>query len=175
MAEINSTNVKRERHLSRRTVKKSTRPDLTPMVDLGFLLITFFIFTTVLSAPKSVKIRMPSDTGVSDVQVNRLLTFIADSNGVCYSYEARNPQGTLTTHNYRQPESIRQTIIAKKAALKEAYPGNSYAIVSLKFLPGATYGAFTALFDEVKINNISYYNLDKVREAEKELIAASPL
>src|ERR1700709_1107015 len=73
--------------------KLSTRIDLTPMVDLGFLLITFFMFTTTLAKPKTMEINMPyKDPNIpiedqSKIKESVALTVLLSKNHKIYYYE----------------------------------------------------------------------------------------
>src|SRR5919199_6546319 len=94
--------------------KLSTRVDLTPMVDLGFLLITFFIFTTTMSQPTAMKLNLPKDTDKPEEQ-NKLkesgaLTLLLGNNHSVYYYEGQlDPTGSnLQTSNMKK---IRDEII----------------------------------------------------------------
>jgi len=94
--------------------KMSTRVDLTPMVDLGFLLITFFIFTTTMSQPTAMKLFLPKDVDKPEeqnkVKASAVLTIMLGKNDQVYYYEGDDPT-KLQTSNYK---AIRDVIIDKK-------------------------------------------------------------
>src|SRR6476660_7623862 len=78
MAELNqaATGAKTKKIRSR---KLNSRVDLTAMVDLAFLLITFFMLTTSLSKPKSMNLTMPADGPSMPVDENRTMTILIDA------------------------------------------------------------------------------------------------
>ena len=97
--------------------KLSTRVDMTPMVDLGFLLITFFIFTTTMSSPTTMQLFMPKDTDKDEDQnkakESGALTIMLGKNNVVYYYEG---QLLPDASNFKTAtfKDIRGIIIQKK-------------------------------------------------------------
>ena len=98
----------------KKSKKKSTRVDLTPMVDLGFLLITFFIFTTTVSQPTSMNLNMPKDTKDPNldtkVKESGSLTLLLGKQNVIYYYYGNDP-ATMQTTGYK---NVRDIILKKK-------------------------------------------------------------
>src|SRR6185436_14861176 len=104
--------------------KLSTRVDMTPMVDLGFLLITFFIFTTTMSSPTTMDLFMPKDTDKDEEQnkakESGALTLLLGKNDVIYYYEGqlKEDASNFLTSSFGK---IRQVIIDKKKAVIAAH------------------------------------------------------
>ena len=85
----------------KRLLKKSTRVDLTPMVDLGFLLITFFVFTTTMSTTKAMGMITPNDNDTSTTDLiceSCVITVLPTANNKLYYYEGsdKNAQYKIT-------------------------------------------------------------------------------
>src|SRR5574338_1378017 len=97
--------------------KLSTRVDMTPMVDLGFLLITFFIFTTTMSTPSTMKLFMPKDEKDKEKQTEvkesgALTIMLGKDNGIFYYEGQLEPDGSnFKSATYKE---IRDIIIKKK-------------------------------------------------------------
>jgi biopolymer transport protein ExbD len=164
MAEINTTNSSKK-GISFVT-KKSTKVDLTPMVDLGFLLITFFMFATSLAQPKAVKLRMPiSDGAPTPTDREKVLVIIADSNNVFYAYEPTMEQYKMK--KFITQKDLRNFILYKKKKVAAYDPTHPYVMSSLKFTSRATYNS---LVDEMKINDIDNFIVDKITIKEKALM-----
>jgi biopolymer transport protein ExbD len=86
----------------KRSKKQSTRIDFTPMVDLGFLLITFFMLTTTLSKPQTMEINMPVKDSLPEdektkIKASQAMTLIlSDDNKIYYYFGIEDPKVMLT-------------------------------------------------------------------------------
>jgi biopolymer transport protein ExbD len=103
--------------------KLSTRVDMTPMVDLGFLLITFFIFTTTMSSPTTMQLFMPKDTKDEDqnkAKESGALTIMLGKNNVVYVYRGQLLPDASNFHTTTF-KGIRDTIIQMKKDVINAH------------------------------------------------------
>src|ERR1700674_102397 len=97
----------------KKSKKLSSRVDLTPMVDLGFLLITFFIFTTTMSQPTAMRLILPKDVPDKDKTLEKasaVITLMLGADNRVYYYEGDDPT-TLKPSDFK---SIRDVILDKK-------------------------------------------------------------
>ena len=162
--------------------KLSTRIDMTPMVDLGFLLITFFIFTATMSTPNTMRLIMPKDEkdpeNQTEVKESGALTILmGKSNGVYYYEGQLKPDGSnfmSTTYT-----DIRNVIQKKRESVIQMGRSLGYArdsadkdmVVVIKPNEEATYKNTVDILDEMTINNIRRFALVEITEPEKQAIA----
>jgi biopolymer transport protein ExbD len=155
----------------KKSKKLSTRVDLTPMVDLGFLLITFFIFTTTMSQPTAMRLFLPKDTEKPEEQnkakESGALTIMMSKDNNVYYYEGiLSPDGAnFKSTNFKE---IRDVILNKK---KSTDPKDFVVVIK----PGkeSTYKNVVNMLDEMQINVVKRYALVDIADAEAMLIAAT--
>ncbi|MCO5240144.1 MAG: biopolymer transporter ExbD [Chitinophagaceae bacterium] len=148
--------------------KLSTRVDMTPMVDLGFLLITFFIFSTTMAQPTAMQLIMPKDTENKEEQTKvkasgALTIMLGKSNGLYY-YEGDDPT-KLQSSTYKE---IREVVIQKKKTTKP-----EDFVVVIKPNDEANYMNVVAILDEMAINEVKKYALVPISPVENELLQAT--
>jgi biopolymer transport protein ExbD len=177
MAEITSNaGHHRQKGGVRRSKKLSTKVDLTPMVDLGFLLITFFVFTTSMSKPKSMHIILPAgDSSTMLTGVSTALTIIPVSGNKVFYYHG-DLATALTTNLYGTTtfsisNGIGDIIRQKQIALSKnpAFTKNDLILI-IKPAIDASYQNVVNALDEVLINDLQHYAFVDLEQLEKETL-----
>lgn len=171
MASIDNPNAGPRSKGVRRAKKLSTRVDLTPMVDLGFLLITFFIFTTNLSEARSAKLILPADGASSNLGESAALTVIpSHGDSIFYyngSWSTHLAKGSFGWTSSTAIDGIGQIIRQKQRALDASGIGRKEMMLLIKPADASSYAQFIRLLDEVMIEDIKHYALMDLSAEER--------
>lgn len=181
MAEMDTSSSGGGKHKGGKRAKKaSTRVDLTAMVDLGFLLITFFMLTTTLNKPKVMELNMPDksdDPKDTDVPVKESLTtsfVLAGGDSLYYWHGIPKVAGDVKLTNY-SADGMRKIILTrqgeietdKKAGLYKPTEGH---IVLLKPLEKSRYKNMVDFLDEMTITDTGTYAIVDAIPSDKKYI-----
>lgn len=165
--------------------KLSTRVDLTPMVDLGFLLITFFMYTTTMSKPKTMEINMPykdeklEEKDQSKVKASTAMTILLSKNHRIYYYEGLGDDASkppeLKVTSFVAEKGIREAIIEKKKRIEELRQagqlgGKDQLTILIKPDDNSTYDDLVNILDEMNINDVRIYAIVDISPVDKEFI-----
>ncbi|MBL0309420.1 MAG: biopolymer transporter ExbD [Bacteroidetes bacterium] len=160
-----------------RSKKMSTRVDLTPMVDLAFLLITFFMLTTTLNKPKAMQLNMPKKTDIEDkteVGDCQVMNVILDTLDRVWYYEGLQVAGLKQT-TFSGDDGIRKEIIKMLKKVPAECPltskGNKRdAIILIKMMQGARYKNMVDILDEMDITDCKIYAIQEPDPIEIEAV-----
>jgi biopolymer transport protein ExbD len=135
------------------------RIDMTPLVDVAFLLLTFFMFTTSMSRPQTMEINLPPDKEVKvEVAESNLMTLrVNDKGDIFWSMGIESPKKV----EYKD----------LKAFLKERLASNPKLIVVLKIDRAGKYSTMVNLIDELNLSQITRFSLAPMLDKDKELVA----
>ncbi|WP_316790644.1 biopolymer transporter ExbD [Pedobacter frigoris] len=142
-----------------RTRKPAPSVDLTAMVDLAFLLITFFMLTTSLSKFHVVDVAKPVDMPETDYAASRTLTLLLGKSNQVVWYKGAAEKAVPAKSDFR---TIGAVLKKNQKAIAAMYSNDpkKYMIVIIKPTDRSVYKNLVDALDEMRIANIQSYVID---------------
>jgi biopolymer transport protein ExbD len=140
---------------------KSTKIDMTPMVDLGFLLITFFMLTTTLQKPSQMQLNMPDNSPLhSEYPASKTLALIpGPQNQIFYFRGDLKNTSTIIGNTDYSAAGLRNVILKNKEIVEEMPNSKDKFLVIVMPMDKATYKNVIDLLDELAITETSRYGI----------------
>jgi len=162
----------------KRAKKMSTKIDMTPMVDLAFLLLTFFMLTTTFAKPNVMQLTMPvkktDDVEDTKIKASQAMTILLGKDNKAYYYFGLNtpldktvPKPEMKVTNF-SANGIRQVLLTRQRQQPEP-------IILIKPTEDSKYRNMVDILDEMNITNQKKYALVKAPKDDLDLIKESAL
>ncbi|MEN3040536.1 MAG: biopolymer transporter ExbD [Bacteroidia bacterium] len=157
-----------------RRSKKRPRIDMTPMVDLGFLLLTFFVLTTTLSTPNTMPVVVPPKITEKDnveppkIAEGKVITLLVGRGKVYHYVGVEKPE--LFQTDFSPKSGIRKVLLERRREVAQRYGNPDEMIVIIKMLDEAQYKDFVDILDEMAIIQQKKYALVDITPEEKAMV-----
>jgi biopolymer transport protein ExbD len=151
-----------------RRLARNLKIDMTPMVDLGFLLITFFIFTTTIGEAKALKLHMPTDgTDSNTGETSTLTAILPGGNKIAVysgSWEKARKNNAI---RYMQFAGLRNTIKQQRELMRAVGLDARDLVLLIKPSENATYSNTVDALDEAMISDVGKYAIVNITKEEQ--------
>ncbi len=164
--EQKATANKKERNA--RSKKNAINVDMNPMVDLAFLLLTFFMLATTFSQPQTMELVMPVTPDLDDVEQqqavkeSKALSIVLSSKNQVYCYQGlTSPEVLVMDCNSSEVKTL---LIDKKSTVQGL-------IVLIKAEEGSRYENLIDILDELNQIGIERYAIAEMTAQDEAIVA----
>lgn len=162
-----------------RTKKMSTRVDLTAMVDLGFLLITFFMLATTFNKPKTMEVNKPAkekeEIDEPPIKMSKTATLMLGTRDKIFAYVSPDEIDATTELSLDSidygPNGLRKFIKRRQNEVQQQWGNKDDLFVMIKPLPSSTYKNIVDVLDEMTINDVKRYAILEPNDPIDSLVA----
>jgi biopolymer transport protein ExbD len=179
MTELHSntsgTSGTRKRAGVKQMIRHHLKVDMTPMVDLGFLLITFFVMTAELAKPTTTPLYMPKDEDPpTELGKSNALTLLIGDNKVYYyngDWEKASQTGAILETKLTGKDDLRKIICDKQGLLdisQRHKEGRDGLMMLIKPGSSASYKTVVDVLDEATISRVKKYAIVKLTGEERK-------
>lgn len=138
------------------------RIDMTPMVDVAFLLLTFFMLTTSMNRPQTMEINLPpSDTKVEVAQSNLMTLRVKEDGTIYWNIGQDDPKNPPQKVDYSK----------LRAMMKEKIQQNPKLITLIKVDRKGKYHMMVDIMDELNLADITRFSLAPMTDQDKQILS----
>jgi biopolymer transport protein ExbD len=154
----------KQKHGRKKRKRVNVRVDMTPMVDVAFLLLTFFMLTTTMNKPQTMEINLPPTGAKADVAESNLLTLRISADFKIFWNKGVEKPATIDGSDKKA------TLVNLGKFLKEQNSANPKLITLIKVDGKAKYIDMVDVMDEMNLNGIDRFSLTPMLDDDKKII-----
>ncbi len=133
--------------------------DMTPMVDVAFLLLTFFMLTTTFAKSNTMEINIPPETGEISIAERNVMTLRVPGDG--FAYWSLGEEAPRRTPLYEQQGTAHTTMSHDiRQVLQQQSAANKKLVIVVKISEKAKYRSLVDIIDELNLLKIDRFSLD---------------
>lgn len=172
MGMVDSPNERRGgRKGGHRRKRPGFRLDMTPMVDVAFLLLTFFMLTTTFAKSNTMEINIPPDTGEVSIAERNVMTLRVPGDG--FAYWSLGEEAPYRVRLYDSDDPHASLSGELRQVLRRQFTGNSKLVIVVRISDKAKYKSLVDVIDEFNLMKIDRFSLDDFTDADQVAVSRS--